>query len=410
MNAGLHEVSTMRSLFQSVDRRFGAASTAAELGALPQWRLDDLYDSMDSPRFAADLERARARGQGLRRGLARQARRDPRCRRRGRHACRGGQGLRGAAGSDRPGDVLRLAALRLRHQRFGAGEILRRCAGAGDGARWRPPVLRARAEPARRRRARKRRWRRRRSAHYRPWLEDIRKEKPHQLADDHRAAVPGEIGLGRGGLEPLVRRHDVGAPLRFRRRKPDARAAARQAPGPGRGEARGGGERARGDARGESAALRPHHQHARQGQGDLRPLAQVRRRRGFAPSRQPRRAGSGRGAGRRGHRRLSAPLPPLLCAQSPLVRQGQARPLGPQRAAARMRPTRLFLGDRARHGARRLTPASRRAWPTSPADSSTKAGSTRRSGPGRRRALSPIRRRRRRIPMCWSTSSASRAT
>ena len=29
------------------------------LGVLPQWRLEDLYESMESPRFAADLERAR---------------------------------------------------------------------------------------------------------------------------------------------------------------------------------------------------------------------------------------------------------------------------------------------------------------------------------------------------------------
>ena len=31
---------------------------ADDLGALPQWRLEDLYEGMDSPRFAADLERA----------------------------------------------------------------------------------------------------------------------------------------------------------------------------------------------------------------------------------------------------------------------------------------------------------------------------------------------------------------
>ena len=62
------------------------------------------------------------------------------------------------------------------------------------------------------------------------------------------------------------------------------------------------------------------------------------------------------------------------------------------------RPHALFLGERARHGARRPMPASRRAWPTSPADSSTRAGSTRRSGPARRPAPSPIRRRRRPHP------------
>ena len=37
-----------------------AAPAAVELGPLPQWRLDDLYEGMDSPRFAADLARAAA--------------------------------------------------------------------------------------------------------------------------------------------------------------------------------------------------------------------------------------------------------------------------------------------------------------------------------------------------------------
>ena len=37
-------------------------SPALDLGALPEWRLQDLYEDMDSPRFAADLERAHAVG------------------------------------------------------------------------------------------------------------------------------------------------------------------------------------------------------------------------------------------------------------------------------------------------------------------------------------------------------------
>src|SRR5579871_3937557 len=36
-----------------------AQASSNDLGALPQWRLEDLYESMDSPRFAADLEAAR---------------------------------------------------------------------------------------------------------------------------------------------------------------------------------------------------------------------------------------------------------------------------------------------------------------------------------------------------------------
>ncbi|MGO9419419.1 MAG: oligoendopeptidase F, partial [Roseiarcus sp.] len=49
----------MRSLSPSSDAAERPPAGAGELGDLPRWRLDDLYDSMDSPRFAADLERAR---------------------------------------------------------------------------------------------------------------------------------------------------------------------------------------------------------------------------------------------------------------------------------------------------------------------------------------------------------------
>ena len=54
--------------------------------------------------------------------------------------------------------------------------------------------------------------------------------------------------------------------------------------------------------------------------------------------------------------------------------------------------------------------ASRPKWPRSPSASSTRAGSTRRCGPASRRAPSPIRPCRRRIPMCCSTIRARRAT
>ena len=72
-----------------------------------------------------------------------------------------------------------------------------------------------------------------------------------------RAAVPREIGQRRRRLEPAVRRHDGGAEVRLRRREPDARAAARQAAGSGPGETRGGGQRARRDARREPARSSP---------------------------------------------------------------------------------------------------------------------------------------------------------
>ena len=104
---------------------------AADLGALPQWRLDDLYASMDSPRFAADLD-ARAREAKAFAAAYRGKLADSRSADGGRAARRGGARLRGAAGPDRAAHVLRLAALRRRHQRPRAREILRRRAGEGD--------------------------------------------------------------------------------------------------------------------------------------------------------------------------------------------------------------------------------------------------------------------------------------
>ena len=76
------------------------------------------------------------------------------------------------------------------------------------------------------------------------------------------------------------------------------------------------------------------HQYARQGQGNLRPLARLRRHRRRAPSVEPGRARSGRCAGRGGARRLSAAVAPLLCAEGEMVRQEAAAALGSQRAAA----------------------------------------------------------------------------
>ena len=98
----------------------------------------------------------------------------------------------------------------------------------------RPAVLRARAQPHRRRACSNRRWRPTPLAHYRPWLEDIRKDKPYQLDDKLEQLFHEKSVTGRARLEPAVRRDDGGAALRRRRRGADARADAQPAAGPGR--------------------------------------------------------------------------------------------------------------------------------------------------------------------------------
>ena len=140
--------------FHSLDAALAPSPAPTDLGALPEWRLEDLVRRHG---FAALRRRSRARragGEALRRGLSRQARRVRRPAGRRRGARRGGQGLRGAAGSDRARHVLRVAALRLRHQRLRPCEVLWRRARTRDRARRRSPVLRARAQPHRRRQAR----------------------------------------------------------------------------------------------------------------------------------------------------------------------------------------------------------------------------------------------------------------
>ena len=163
----------------------GRGASRADLGELPQWRLEDLYEGMDSPRFAADLARAAADAAGFAARLSRQARRNRRRRRRRRALFEAVARLRGAAGPDWA-RIMSYASLLYAGDTSDAarGEILWRRAGEDHRARRRSPVLRARAQSPRRRASSRRRSAVRRSRHYRPWLEDIRKERPHQLSDE----------------------------------------------------------------------------------------------------------------------------------------------------------------------------------------------------------------------------------
>ncbi len=153
------------------------------MGALPQWRLDDLYEGMNSPRFAADIKRAAADAasfaasyQGKLAELAKGA--------------DAGERLYAAVGAyealqDLTGRIMSYASLLYagdasdvaRAKFYGdaqekvtalAGELLffelelNRLDDAALDAAMRGSPL----------------------AHYRPWLTDIRKERPHQLADE----------------------------------------------------------------------------------------------------------------------------------------------------------------------------------------------------------------------------------
>jgi oligoendopeptidase F len=159
----------------------GLQTSAPDLGALPEWRLDHLYPAMDSPLFAADLARAESQAKAFAAA------------RKGRLAAllaEGGEALAQAvreyeALQDLMGRVMSYASLTYagdasdpaRAKFYGdaqqrvtdvAGELLffelelNRLDDSALEAGMASPAL----------------------AHYRPWLTDIRKEKPHQLADN----------------------------------------------------------------------------------------------------------------------------------------------------------------------------------------------------------------------------------
>ena len=244
----------MRRLFQSVAAAQGPASAAAELGLLPHWRLDDLYETMDSPRFAADLERAKPRPRRSRNARAASS---PRSWPRPGRAIRSPRRVRGYESLQdlvSRGDVLRGAPYAgdtsdaARAKFYGdaqekvtalAGDLLffelelnrldDQADRRGDGGACAPAVI----VPGWRTSARRRR----------------------TSSPTRSSGSSSRSRSRRGRLEPPVRRHDRGAALQIRGREPDARAAARKNAGPDATRARGGGERARPRPSGRTCAL-----------------------------------------------------------------------------------------------------------------------------------------------------------
>ncbi|MGA2043672.1 MAG: M3 family oligoendopeptidase [Roseiarcus sp.] len=171
-------------LFDTTANQAAAGAGAApDLGALPEWRLDDLYSGMDSPVFAADLARAREDAKEFARswrgrldGLARGA--------------GAGARLGAAIGAyeaiqDLVGRIMSYAGLVYAgdtsdpaRAKFYGDTQERVTALAGDLLFFELELNRlddslveaAMADPL--------------AGRYRPWLEDIRKERPHQLADE----------------------------------------------------------------------------------------------------------------------------------------------------------------------------------------------------------------------------------
>jgi oligoendopeptidase F len=154
-----------------------------DLGALPEWRLQDLYDGMDSANFAADLERAEQEAKLFAeayRGKIAEIAAKPDAGETLAVAVKAYESLQ-----DLIGRIMAYASLLYASDtsnpaiaKFYGDAQERVTALAGDLLFFELELNRAddskltgaMAAPA--------------LGHYRPWLEDIRKEKPHQLADD----------------------------------------------------------------------------------------------------------------------------------------------------------------------------------------------------------------------------------
>ncbi|MCP8938855.1 M3 family oligoendopeptidase [Alsobacter sp. SYSU M60028] len=178
-----------------------AGKPAEALGSLPEWNLDDLYPGMDSPEFAADLAAGEAECKAFAeayRGKLEGLLKGPRPEETLHEAVR-----RYEAIEDRLGRIISYAGLvyagdttdpkRAKfygdaQERLTAAssdllffqlELNRIDDAALDAAASRPPL-----------------------AHFRPWLEDIRKEKPYQLDDKieqlfHEKSVTGRAAWNR---------------------------------------------------------------------------------------------------------------------------------------------------------------------------------------------------------------------
>ena len=167
----------------SPEAALSASPAPLDLGKLPEWRLQHLYEGMDSPRFAADLECAEQEAKSFAeayRGKIADLAAKPDAGETLAIAVKAYESLQ-----DLTGRIMAYASLLYASDTSNPGnakffgDAQERVTGlAGDVLFFELELNRvddsksngAMAAAA--------------LGHYRPWLEDIRKEKPHQLADD----------------------------------------------------------------------------------------------------------------------------------------------------------------------------------------------------------------------------------
>ena len=261
-------------IIQAPARSAAAKKPSKSLGALPEWNLADLYPAMDAPEVKRDLDRGEteciafeeaykgrladlAASADAGRTLAEAVRRyeaiEDLLGRLISYA-----GLLYAGNTTDPasakfyGDMQERITAASLHLLFFTLELNR----LDDAA-----LEKAMADPA--------------LGHYRPWIEDVRKDKPYQLEDRVEQLFHEKSVTGYSAWNRLFDETMVALALQGRRQVAGARADAQPDAGRRPEEAQGRGRGAGQDLQGEPAAVHAHHQHARQGQGDFRPLARL---------------------------------------------------------------------------------------------------------------------------------------
>ena len=372
-----------------------------DLGALPVWDLSDLYDGMDSPEVKRDLERAAADEPIVRGTLQGKAEGDRRRRpmaalglpRRSPNTSGSRKSLAGSAatrGLVHAGDTSdpvrakfygdlqdRLTTIST-HLLFFELELNRLDDALIEKALETPAL-----------------------AIYRPWIEDLRLERPYQLDDQierlfHEKSVTGRSAWNRLfdetlaalrfsvegetlPLEPTLNRL-VDPDEARRKQAADALAATFK----------------------ENLRLFTHITNVlakdKSISDEWRGFKDVAASRHLSNRVEPEVVDA---LVARRARRLSPPVASLLRAEGALARQGKAGVLGPQRAAAGIERPPRSVGRGAEDGARRLWRLRRRHGGDRRTLLRPATGSTRRRGRARRPALSRIRPSRRSIPTCF---------
>ncbi len=212
---------------------------------------------------------------------------------------------------------------------------------------------------------------------YKPVLDNIRKMKPYQLSDELEKFLHDQSVVGAAAWNRLFDETMAGLQIVVSGETLSLEATLDLLSDPDRARRQVAAEALAATFTATAAALRPHHQHPRHGEGDRGPVAQAADAADRAAPLERRRAGGGAGAARRRCRGLSQALASLLCAQGEVAGARQAAGLGPQRAACRARTTARSAGRRRRRPCSTPMPASIRAWRTWRSRSSSGDGSTR---------------------------------